>query len=151
DKNLYLNLKNPLLFEWAVTLLRGEAPPETTLVLGSVGTAAWFGLFMTALNLMPIGQLDGGHVMYALLGRRAEVVSRVAFRICVALVYFGPNWLIWSTLLLVLGRRHPRTMNDAEPVGDGRIVVGLIGLAVFVVSFVPSPLVGSWPMLFEAF
>jgi membrane-associated protease RseP (regulator of RpoE activity) len=151
DKNMYLSLGDPLLFDWAVTFLRGEAPPGTTLVLGNVGLAAWFGLFMTALNLMPIGQLDGGHVMYALLGPRAAVASRVAFGICVALVYFGPNWLVWSILLLVLGRRHPHTMNDSATVGDGRIVVGLIGLLVFIVSFVPNPIVGFWPKLFEAF
>ena len=111
--------------------------------------AAWFGLFLTSLNLIPIGQLDGGHVSYSLLRERATRVSQVCFGLCVALVYFGPNWLVWSILLLVLGRRHPRTLNDDAPIGDGRVVLGLIGLIVFVLCFIPQPLVGSWKTLYE--
>jgi membrane-associated protease RseP (regulator of RpoE activity) len=144
-------LGDPLLLTWAARLFLGTTPEGMTLTLGPVGLAAWFGLFLTGLNLLPIGQLDGGHVTYALLGERAAVVSRLGFWGCVGLIYFGPNWLVWSGLLLLLGRRHPRTLDDHAPVGDGRAVVGLIGLVVFIVSFVPNPIVGSWQTLREAF
>jgi membrane-associated protease RseP (regulator of RpoE activity) len=141
----------PLLFTWGVELLRGAIPDGYTLTIGPLGMAAWFGLFLTGLNLIPIGQLDGGHVSYSLLRRRAALVSRIGFAACLALIYFGPNWLIWSVLLVVLGRRHPRTLNDDVPIGDGRVVVGIIGLLVFIVCFIPNPIVGSWSTLYEAF
>lgn len=143
-------LGEPLLFQWVERLVHGPVPDSATLVLGPLGLAAWFGLFVTALNLIPIGQLDGGHVTHALLRERAALVSRVGSWVCVALVYFGPNWILWAILVRVLGRRHPRTLDEAAPVGRGRHGVGLLGLAVFVVCFVPNPIIWSWADFFEA-
>ncbi|HXK11288.1 MAG TPA: site-2 protease family protein, partial [Vicinamibacteria bacterium] len=82
----------PLAFQWVSRLVHGPIPDDKTLVIGQLGLAAWFGLFVTALNLMPIGQLDGGHVTYALLRERARLISRIASWVCVALIYFGPSW-----------------------------------------------------------
>jgi membrane-associated protease RseP (regulator of RpoE activity) len=143
-------LGEPLLFQWMARLLIGPTPDNVTLVLGPLGLAAWFGLFVTALNLLPIGQLDGGHVTYALFRDRAALISRLGFWACVALTYFGPNWLIWSLLLRLLGRRHPPTLDDRAPVGQGRRLVGLLGMLVFVVTFVPDPFQWSWIEFFEA-
>jgi membrane-associated protease RseP (regulator of RpoE activity) len=140
----------PLAFQWMARLVHGPIPDDRTLVMGQFGLAAWFGLFVTALNLMPIGQLDGGHVTYALLRERARLISRVGSWVCVALVYFGPNWILWAILVRVLGRRHPSTLDDEAPVGRGRVWVGLLSLAVFVVCFVPDPIVFSWRDFFEA-
>ncbi len=140
----------PLAFQWVSRLLHGPIPDDKTLVIGQLGLAAWFGLFVTALNLMPIGQLDGGHVTYALLRDRARLVSRFGSWVCVALVYFGPSWILWSVLVRVLGRRHPTTLDDEVPVGHGRVLVGLLSLAVLVVCFVPNPVVFSWRDFFEA-
>jgi membrane-associated protease RseP (regulator of RpoE activity) len=142
-----IQLGEPLLFSWMTRLLR-EVPENMTLNLGPLGLAAWFGLFVTALNLMPIGQLDGGHVTYALLGERARRISTIGSWLTVALVYFGPNWIVWALLLRILGRRHPSTLDDATPVGQGRAWVGLLSLAVFVVCFVPDPIVTSWSDIF---
>jgi membrane-associated protease RseP (regulator of RpoE activity) len=139
-----LGLGEPLLLQWATALLRDDVTPGTTLLIGPLGMAAWFGLLLTALNLMPIGQLDGGHVIYALLRKRAALVSRLALLASLFLVYLRPFWLVWSVLLLVLSRPHPPTVYDARPVGRGRVVVGLIGLAVFIVSFTPEPILISW-------
>ena len=91
-----LFLGEPLLFRAATWLAHGDAAADQTLVIGPLGLAAWFGLLVTALNLMPIGQLDGGHVTYALLRKRAHSISRIASWICVALVYFGPSWIVWA-------------------------------------------------------
>lgn len=145
-----LLLGEPLAFQWLAYLVHGHLPDDVTLALGSLGLAAWFGLFITALNLMPIGQLDGGHVTYALLGERARRISMIGSWLCVALVYFGPNWILWAILVRVLGRRHPSTLDDVSPVGRGRAWVGLLALAVFVVCFVPNPIVFHWHDLFEA-
>ena len=140
----------PLAFQWVSHLLHGSIPSGSDLVITRLGLAAWFGLLVTALNLMPIGQLDGGHVTYALLRHRARTISRVGSWVCVALIYFGPSWILWSVLVRVLGRRHPATLDDEAPVGRGRVVVGLVSLAVFALCFVPNPIVFSWRDFFEA-
>ena len=140
----------PLAFHWVSHLLHGSIPSGSDLVITRLGLAAWFGLLVTALNLMPIGQLDGGHVTYALLRHRARTISRVGSWVCVALIYFGPSWILWSVLVRVLGRRHPATLDDEAPVGRGRVVVGLVSLAVFALCFVPNPIVFSWRDFFEA-
>jgi membrane-associated protease RseP (regulator of RpoE activity) len=144
-----LYLGDPLLLQWAVGLFLGEIPEGNTIVIGSLGLAAWFGLFVTALNLIPIGQLDGGHVTYSLFRERAHLISWIGSWICVALVYFGPNWIVWAILVRVLGRRHPRTLDDSLPLGAARTAIGLLALAVFVVCFTPNPIVWSWSEFFE--
>jgi membrane-associated protease RseP (regulator of RpoE activity) len=118
--------------------------------VGPVGLAAWFGMLVTALNMMPIGQLDGGHVAYALLRRHYRLVTRIALGACLVLLWFRPTWLLWTVLLLVLGRRHPPTLNDARPLDRGRIAVGILGFAVFALCFTPSPFVVTWSDLIEA-
>lgn len=139
----------PLLFQWVSLAIHGPLPAGSDLAISQLGVAAWFGLLVTALNLMPIGQLDGGHVTYALLRDKAHVISRVGSWICVALVYFGPSWILWAVLARVLGRRHPPTLDDETPIGRGRVAVALVSLAVFVVCFVPNPIVFSWRDAFE--
>jgi len=142
-------LGEPLLFGWVSRLVHGSLGAEQTLMMGRLGLAAWFGLLVTALNLMPIGQLDGGHVTYALLRERAHRISRVASWVCVALVYFGPSWILWALLMRVLGRRHPPTLDDEAPVGRARVAVGVLSLVVFVLCFVPDPIVVSWRELLQ--
>lgn len=144
---IYLN--DPLLLQWVTTWVFGNVPDGMTVLVGPLGLAAWFGLFLTGLNLIPIGQLDGGHVMYALFRERATLVSRVGWWVCLGLAYFSPSWIVWAILLLFLGRRHPRTLNDYAPLGRGRAVVGALGFLVFAVCFIPDPIVGSWATLRE--
>jgi len=143
-----LALGEPLLFSWAARAMWGPIPDSLTLGLGPLGLAAWFGLFVTALNLIPIGQLDGGHITYALLGRHAWWISRVGVWVCVALVYFGPSWLVWAVLVRILGWRHPRTGDDRVPLGRVRVGLGILALLVFVVCFTPNPIVWSWTEAF---
>jgi membrane-associated protease RseP (regulator of RpoE activity) len=135
----------PLIFQWMVPLVKGHIAEGSTLALGPFGQAAWFGLLVTALNLMPVGQLDGGHVVYALLRERAVIVSRIAWWACVALiVLIGPTWILWAVLLRVIGMRHPPTVDDEAPVGRGRAVLGAVALVVFALSFLPNPFLVSW-------
>jgi hypothetical protein len=83
-------------------------------------------------------------VVYSLLRGRAYLVSRIASWVCVALVYFGPSWVVWAILVRVLGRAHPPTWNDAAPLGRARVAVGILGFVVFAVCFTPTPIVVSW-------
>ena len=140
----FISFGEPLLLQWSYEWLRGQPPDGHTFLMGPLATASWFGLFVTALNLMPVGQLDGGHVTYALLGKRSIWVSRVALAGCFGLLYLRPTWLLWCILLALFGRRHPRTLDDDAPVGRARALVGVIGLLVFLVSFTPSPIIVSW-------
>jgi membrane-associated protease RseP (regulator of RpoE activity) len=143
-------LGDPLLFQLVTRLVHGAVPDGMTLTLGPLGLAAWFGLFVTALNLMPIGQLDGGHVAYALFRERARLISRVGSWATVALLVLTPSWILWTILVRVLGRRHPPTLDDEAPVGRGRYVIGAFALVVFVLCFLPNPLVVSWNDFFGA-
>jgi membrane-associated protease RseP (regulator of RpoE activity) len=139
----------PLAFQWIANHVHGRVPDGYDLNISWLGIAGWFGLFVTALNLMPIGQLDGGHVTYALLREKSRLISRIGSWACVALVILSPSWILWAILVRILGRRHPPTLDDEAPVGRGRVVVGIVALLVFVVCFVPNPVVVSWRDFFD--
>jgi membrane-associated protease RseP (regulator of RpoE activity) len=140
----------PLLWEPALRALGGAA--DAGHALGPVGLAVWFGLLLTGLNLMPIGQLDGGHVLYAVFPRHARLISRFAWLGGVALAVLTPAWLFWGLIIGFLGRRgHPATVDDSLPVGDLRSVIAVAALAVFVLTFVPQPIVYTWGMLLRGF
>jgi membrane-associated protease RseP (regulator of RpoE activity) len=139
-----ISLGTPLLFGWLAERVRGPIPEGYGIALGPLGRAAWFGLLVTALNLMPIGQLDGGHVSYSLFRERAHRISHIASWVCVALIYFGLSWILWAVLVRLLGRRHPATLDDEAPIGRARVAVGVLSLVVFVLCFVPEPIVFSW-------
>jgi membrane-associated protease RseP (regulator of RpoE activity) len=143
-------LGDPLLFSWAFTLLRGAAPEGHTILIGPLGQAAWFGLLVTGLNLLPVGQLDGGHAIYALFRGRAHAIARAAWWTCVALIVFGgPSWILWAVLVRLIGLRHPPTLRDYEPVGRGRAMVGVLSLLVFIGCFLPEPIPFSWAELWR--
>ena len=110
-----------------------------------VGLSAWFGLFVTGLNLVPVGQLDGGHAVYALFGARAFVIARAAWWTCVGLIALaGPSWILWVILVRLIGIRHPPTLDDSAGLGRGRVLVGVLCLAIFVVTFLYQPVPFSW-------
>jgi Zn-dependent protease len=102
--------------------------------------AAWFGLFLTALNLIPIGQLDGGHIMYALFGRAAWTVAMLAFG---ALIVLGftvlPSFLFYAALAFLTGLRHPPPNNDITPLDKRRLWLGYATLVLFFLIATPNP------------
>lgn len=143
-------LAEPLFFRWLAAWWFAAAPDDSTLLIGPVGLAAWYGLLFTGLNLIPIGQLDGGHMTYALFGRRAERLSQVVWWAYIAaMVVLGPGFILWTVLVRVLGFRHPPTLDDGAPLGRARIAWGLVGLAVFVGCFMPAPIPITWLDLAE--
>jgi membrane-associated protease RseP (regulator of RpoE activity) len=103
--------------------------------------AAWFGVLLTALNLLPIGQFDGGHVAYALLGRWAWPLAGVTFVALLILGLFGFwfAWLIWAFMGMLMGLRHPPPHDDLTPLGWPRALIGLGTAVLFVLIFVPIP------------
>jgi membrane-associated protease RseP (regulator of RpoE activity) len=134
-------LGNPL----ALTLLARAFHPGIrpgALLLSPVACAAWVGLVATALNLLPVGQLDGGHIVYALFGRRHKLVSRGLWLVLLPLGLFcWQGWFVWAGLLLLLRLRHPSVLYEEPSIGRGRGILAVAALVVLVLSFVPTPFV----------
>ena len=131
----------PLAVTWAQQLTVGGTFTSEQAVEHPVFVAAWFGLFVTALNLLPIGQLDGGHALYAVLGR---LQRKAAWPILAVLALLGlkwPGWWLWVVVTLVIGIRHPPVIDEGIPLDGRRLAVAVLVLLMFVVCFAPVPLV----------
>jgi membrane-associated protease RseP (regulator of RpoE activity) len=123
-------------FEW---ILFPHVRPADIL-LHPVARAAWVGMLATALNLLPIGQLDGGHILYAFFGRRHKLLSRIFVLALVPLGYFyWPSWWVWAALLFFFALRHP-VIYDITPLDKNRVALGLTALAIFLLTFMLAPL-----------
>ena len=137
-------LGEPLLFQAASWLVWGNLGEGMTINTHPMAFAAWFGLLATALNLFPIGQLDGGHVAYAVLGPRATLVSLATICMAIGLTVVSTSWIVWTILmvvmLLVIGPRHPPTLDDTTPLDRGRVLLAIVGLIMLIVSFTPAPI-----------
>ncbi|HUR34409.1 MAG TPA: site-2 protease family protein [Vicinamibacterales bacterium] len=139
-----LTLGEPLLFKLASRLIWGVTPDGYTINLHPIAFAAWFGLLATSLNLFPIGQLDGGHISYAVLGRRSSNVTLIMVAGAMALTWFSTSWAVWTVLmvgmLLAFGRHHPRTFDEEVPLDAGRKWLALFAVLMFVLCFTPAPI-----------
>jgi membrane-associated protease RseP (regulator of RpoE activity) len=132
----------PLLFRIAEWLWFGSVPDGYGLNLHPVGWAAWFGLLATALNLAPIGQLDGGHISYAVLGRKSVIVTVLVAASLVALsIVSHGSYAMWTVLivmmLLVFGPHHPRAIDEDAPLDRTRLSLAFFAVVIFVLSFTP--------------
>lgn len=138
-----LQLFGDNLLTWlAVRLIHGELPPGHELMAHPVFLAAWFGLVMTMLNLLPVGQLDGGHLTHAWFGERAERIGhRVAQGALVLALLFSASWLLWFFLITrFVGVGHPPVVDPAQPLSRGRKLVVIITWVMTVLTFMPVPL-----------
>lgn len=123
------------------TFLRMFLPFSENTVIHPMAFAGWVGLFVTALNLLPAGQLDGGHIARALFGDRARFASYGAFAFMIGLGLFTPysGWLLFALLIMFLGMRHPPPLNDVTGLDARRKVVGLATAVILIICFVPIP------------
>jgi membrane-associated protease RseP (regulator of RpoE activity) len=125
-------------------LVLGPMPPDAGgIELHPVATAAWFGFFVTALNLIPAGQLDGGHIVYALFGGRHALISKLAVGglVVIGLAFGSINWLVWAALIVgLMGFRHSPTMDDITPLDGRRRALGLFALILLFLLLPPVPL-----------
>jgi membrane-associated protease RseP (regulator of RpoE activity) len=138
-----LSLGSSLLFELLSKLILGELPENYNIILHPIAFAGWIGLLVTALNLIPVGQLDGGHIAYAVFGERAEKISKVVLIILLVLGLFGwPGWLVWAALLLIMRLKHPPPLDFWTPLDKKRKALGWVTLAIFISTFTPVPFRG---------
>lgn len=134
-------LGEPLLFKWFSYEIFGPLPEGKDIQLHPVAYAGWVGLLVTALNLIPIGQLDGGHILYALLRQRAHVVATALLLGAVAamVIFEYWAWTLMLLLLIIIGPAHPPTADDYAPMGRFRFVLGVLTLAFVPIGFTPMP------------
>lgn len=137
-------LGEPMLFKAAAWFTFGPVPDGFTLNMHPMAFAAWFGLLATALNLFPIGQLDGGHISYAVLGRKSTAVTLATVGCLIALTFWSLSWAVWAGLtilmLLAFGPRHPPTPDEDEPLDATRLWLALLAVVMFVLCFTPAPI-----------
>ncbi len=140
EAGLGLTLGEPLLFKLVSWLTLGPLGPNEHVIIHPVAFAGWLGLLITALNLLPVGQLDGGHVIYALFPRWHRRISIAFLGMLVVtgiLTWYG--WLLWAALLTFLGIRHPPPYCDWITLDRRRRILGAITILVFVLTFSPMP------------
>lgn len=139
----------PLVFQWLARWVLGPFAPGEVVAFGPgihplsiMAHAGWVGLLITSLNLFPIGQLDGGHILYGLLRDRARPVATLVLLGAIAAVFYFRMiwWLVMLFLLVLMGPAHPPTTNDNVPLGPWRTILGWLTLAFLPFGFTPNPL-----------
>jgi len=141
----YILEGNSLLYAGMKLLIFGQKLPHNGIdvTLNQMAWAGWVGLFVTGLNLLPVGQLDGGHLTYTLFGNRAK---QLYWPILIGMVILGIvtnnllQWGIWIALLLLMRNQHAEPLDDVTPLDPQRRALGLFCLLLFVLVFVPIPL-----------
>lgn len=135
-----LSLGDSLLFSFLSWATIGVTPDEYDILLHPVAFAGWIGLFVTFLNLIPIGQLDGGHISFAIFGERHRHISLIlVFFLMLFGLFFWEGWILWSILLLILGIKHPPVIYWEIPLEPKRKFISVLCLIIFIITFVPSP------------
>jgi membrane-associated protease RseP (regulator of RpoE activity) len=135
-----LSLGDSILFSLLAKIIIGVTPDTHDILLHPVAFAGWIGLFVTSLNLIPIGQLDGGHVAFAMLGERHKYLSVVLIATLGMLGFFyWEGWALWAVLMLILGIKHPPVLYWETPLDPKRRVIGMLSFIIFVITFIPSP------------
>jgi membrane-associated protease RseP (regulator of RpoE activity) len=134
-----ISLGNSLAVILLTKLFRSGINPGQ-IISHPVGCAAWVGLFATALNLLPVGQLDGGHILYAALGDKCRNISRGFFLVLLPLGAFcWYGWIAWAVILFFLGLRHPKVIEPVEPLGRKRMVLAVVAALILILTFLPTP------------
>jgi len=135
-----IRLADPILFSLIQKLVMGEIPEHYDILLHPIGYAGWVGLFVTALNLLPVGQLDGGHIAYALFGRKSRAIFLITIAVMAFItLFYNPGWLLMLILIILFGFRHPPPLDDLTPIDGKRKLMGGISFLAFFLSFTPAP------------
>ena len=144
DTRGFVELGEPLLFKAIAYLFYGTLEQGYSINMHPMAFAAWFGLLATALNLFPIGQLDGGHISYAVLGRWSTFVTLATVAALIGLTFISSSWLVWTVLTVVMlvtfGPRHPKTIDEDVPLDRPRLWLALAAAVMFVICFTPAPI-----------
>ncbi|MBI3940892.1 MAG: site-2 protease family protein [Acidobacteria bacterium] len=131
----------PFLFRWLSRVI--FADPNVQINLHPVGFAAWFGMLATSLNLLPIGQLDGGHLAFAIAGPKAHRWISGATLVFLVLISLSalpmPGYLLFGMVLVFIGLKHPRPLHEGPQIGGSRTVLALLAVLIFIITFIVVP------------
>lgn len=126
-----------------ILLLTGMIPggEGVDIIINPMAFAAWFGLFVTAMNLLPVGQLDGGHVIYCLLGDKSRWLGLGLVILMLFAGFWWPGWVLWALLVFfIIGTGHPPPLNDLVDLGASRRILAYVVIFLFFIMFMPNPL-----------
>lgn len=133
----------PLLLKIIESLLFRGTPEPFDLILHPVAFAGWVGILVTALNLFPVGQLDGGHIFYSLFGDKSRTAGKLMLAVFIVMgVFFWVGWFVWAVLIAFIGMKHPPVMDEAVPLSPKRKWIGALLALIFIFSFTPAPVHG---------
>jgi membrane-associated protease RseP (regulator of RpoE activity) len=133
----------PLILKIIGAMIFKDIPSDYNVFLHPVAFAGWVGILVTSFNLFPVGQLDGGHVSYALLGEKSRRIGKFVLVLFVVMGFvFWIGWFIWAFLLTFLGLKHPRIVDEPVPLSPRRKLIGYLMVLIFVLSFIPDPIKG---------
>lgn len=124
----------------ATWIFHGRLAAGMVLDLHPAALAGWLGLLVTSLNLLPLGQLDGGHILYAVTGRLQRRLALPLWLALGLLGYYWPGWLFWCFIVLLIGLFHPPVADESIPIGGKRRALALVALAMFILAFMPVPI-----------
>lgn len=134
---------DPIILKIIGAMIFKNIPHDYEIFLHPVAFAGWVGILVTAFNLFPIGQLDGGHVAYALFGQKSQKLARFFLMVFVVMgIFFWIGWFIWAFIIIILGLRHPRIQDEATPLSPRRKFIGFVIILIFILSFIPDPIKG---------
>lgn len=135
-----LSLGDSILFSFLSRMVLGVTPADYDILLNPVAFAGWIGFFVTSINLIPVGQLDGGHIAYALLGEKHFGLSFILILLMSLLgLLLWEGWIVWAVLLFILGLRHPPVIYWEIPLDRKRKFIGWLALVIFILTFIPVP------------
>jgi membrane-associated protease RseP (regulator of RpoE activity) len=129
-----------ILFQLITYAIKGPIPEGSALFISSVAFAGWVGILVTMFNLLPFGQLDGGHIAYALIGKWQKNLAHLVMLGLVALSFYWFGWILWILLGFLLKPGHPPTVMDELAIGKWRKLIGIISVIAFVLCFIPVPI-----------
>jgi Zn-dependent protease len=130
----------PLLFQWLAAIVVGERGPTEDIVMNPLLMAGWLGFLVTALNLIPVSQLDGGHIAYAVLGRYHRVFAWTVFAVIATVTALKtPGFLLMVVLIFLMGIEHPPALNDVTPIGRARVILALLTLLLAATLITVTP------------
>jgi len=140
NPDMGISLGSSLLLSLMSRLIHGVIPDHLDLILHPIAFSGWIGLLVTCLNLLPVGQLDGGHVAYAIFGSQQRLLGRVMVVVLILLGVLGwMGWLVWAVILMIMGTTHPPVVYDWIPLDKRRQLIGWLTLLLFVITFTPVP------------
>ncbi len=128
-----------ILMRGLLVSLVGTTPPGTYYLLNEAAFAGWVGLLVTAINMLPIGQLDGGHVLYGLIRRKQRILAVLAMGVLLVLGFNSPMWWLFAGFGLFFGLKHPPTMDDSRQPSRTAIAMGIVSIIILILSFTPAP------------